>query len=119
MNAWQIEPTDQFTADKAWYAKKHPRELEAVVNNVARYMSQLKQAKNALCVQAGYLHPEPHGVVALDQKGGGAALQETRLYVYPDGEKRILYLITIGNKNTQQDDIKLASRFVESLKIPH
>lgn len=116
MNAWRIEPTDQFSADQAWYAKKHARELEAVLNNLIRYVSQLKQSKNALCVQAGYLHHEPHGVVAIDQKGAGPALQETRLYVYPDDQKRVLYLITIGNKNTQSDDIKLATRFVESLK---
>jgi hypothetical protein len=119
MNPWQIEPTDQFTIDKAWYLKKNPRELEAVLNNLIRYVSQLKQSKNAFCVQAGYLHPEPRGVVALDQKGGGPALQETRLYVYPDEGKRILYLITIGNKKSQSDDIKLTSRFVGSLKISH
>jgi hypothetical protein len=116
MTPWQIEPTDQFTTDSAWYAKKRPRELEAVLNNLNRYVSQLKHAKNPLCVQAGYIHPEGHGVVALDQKGGGASLQETRLFAFPDNDKKILYLITIGNKDTQQDDIKLAHRFVSSLK---
>jgi hypothetical protein len=79
-------------------------------------VSQLKHAKNPLCVQAGYIHTEGRGVVALDQKGGGAALQETRLFAYPDNDNKVLYLITIGNKNTQSDDIKLAYRFLDSLK---
>lgn len=118
MALWQIETTAQFVTDKVWYEKRRPRELAAVTNNLARYLAQLKNAKNPFCVQAGYLHPEPHGVIALDQKGGGQGLQETRLYAYPDNDKKILYLITIGNKDTQSDDIKLASRFVESLKPP-
>ena len=116
MNVWQVEPTTQFTADSHWYAKKRPDELKAVLNNLGRYVSQLREAKNAACVHAGYLHPEPHGIIAIDQKGGGGNLQETRFYVFPDQVNRILYLITIGNKNEQQDDIKLATRFVESLK---
>lgn len=81
MNPWQLEPTDQFTIDKAWYLKKHPRELEAVLNNLIRYVSQLKQSKNAFCVQAGYLHPEPRGVVALDQKGGGPVTRNPTLHL--------------------------------------
>lgn len=118
MTPWQLEPTDQFTADSTWYAKKHPRELEAVLNNLNRYLSQLNHAKNPLCVQAGYIHTEGHGVVALDQKGGGVSLQETRLFVFPDNNQKILHLITIGNKNSQSDDIKLAHRFVASLNSP-
>jgi len=58
-------------------------------------------------------------VVALDQKGGGGNLQETRLYVYPDEERKVLYLITIGNKDEQQSDIQTCNGFVELLKKPN
>lgn len=51
-----------------------------------------------------------------DQKGGGANLQETRLYLYADDRARIVYLITIGNKDTQAGDIALARTFAESLQ---
>ena len=113
---WQLEPTTGFTAAHEWYSKKRPRELAAVLNNLSRYFAQLNSAKNAQCVHAGYIHDEPKGIKAVDQKAGGGSLQETRLYVYPDDVKNILYLITIGNKNEQSDDIKLASRFVDSIK---
>ena len=88
------------------------------MNNLQRFVSQLKYAKNSRCIEAGYIHHEPHGVKALDQKAGGSSLQETRLYLFPEEQKKILYLITIGNKNDQQDDIKLATRFVQSLNAP-
>lgn len=113
---WQIEPTSGFTVASEWYSKKRPRELVAVLNNLSRYLAQLNNAKNANCVHAGYIHNEPKGVKAVDQSAGGPALQETRLYVYPDDAKNVLYLITIGNKNEQADDIKLASKFAESIK---
>ena len=118
MTLWKLCPCDQFTSDRTWYSRKQPHELEAILNNLARYLSQLKYAKNSFCVQSGYLHPEGKGVVAIDQKGGGGNLQETRLYVYADDGKKILYLITIGNKNDQQTDIKLAHSFADSLKNP-
>lgn len=109
---WDISPTTQWDKDRKFYEKKHSRELAAVLNNLSRYLALLNCSKNARCAIAGYLHSEPHGVVAIDQKGGGSGLQETRLYVYPDEASKLLYLITIGNKDTQQADIKLSSRFI-------
>jgi hypothetical protein len=76
----------------------------------------LNQSKNAKAVQAGFLHHEPKGVVAIDQKAGGQGLQETRLYTYAVEESKELHLITIGNKNRQSEDIKLASDFVDALR---
>jgi hypothetical protein len=56
--------------------------------------------------------------VAVDQKGGGANLAETRGYMFADEAKKVLYLITIGNKQSQSDDIELSKEFITSLKPP-
>ena len=109
---WEPSPTTQWEKDKKFYDKKHPRELAAVTNNLIRFLSLLNCSKNAKCATAGYAHPEPHGIVALDQKAGGPNLQETRMYVFPNEAEQVLYLITIGNKNTQHDDIQFSKRFV-------
>lgn len=61
------------------------------------------------------MHKEERGVVALDQRGPKGSLQEMRLYTYADEQKKILYLITIGNKKTQQADIQVSNAFVGSL----
>lgn len=115
MKPWRIETTTQFEVARRWYEKKRPAELAAVLNNLGRYFSLLNNAINAACVQAGYLHHEPQGIVALDQKGGKPNLQETRFYLYPHQRTQVVYLITIGNKSEQHDDILLAKRFVDSL----
>jgi hypothetical protein len=115
MQMWQIEPSTQWTRDLRWYEKKHPREIAAVLDNLQRYLDQLNAALNPRAVQAGYLHHEPHGVVAIDQKGGGPALQQTRLYNFADAGTQTLHLITVGNKNDQKNDIKFSSDFVKSL----
>ena len=56
------------------------------------------------------------GIMAVDQKGGGPNLEETRGYTYADDTKKILYLITLGNKSSQSSDIELAKGFVATLK---
>jgi len=111
---WQIEPVPQWERDKKWYEKKRPNELAAVLHNLKRYFAQLNASPNPKSFLAGYMHPEPHGVVALDQRGGGGNLQETRLYVYPHEERKVLYIITIGNKDEQASNIQFCTDFVES-----
>jgi hypothetical protein len=113
---WELALTTTWEKDEKYYSKRHPKELAAIFRNVQRYRGLLKASPNSKAVQAGYLHHEPGGVVALDQKGGGANLQETRGYTYADDEKKILYLITIGNKSSQRSDIELSKNFVRDLQ---
>ena len=113
---WQAEPTTQFEKDAKRYEKKHSRELAAVLNNVDRLLQYLNAGMKPGGFSAGFIHPEPGGVWAVDQKGGGGNLQETRLYTFPDANTLTLWLITIGNKPSQSSDVQLARGFVESLR---
>ena len=114
---WEIETTDSFERDQKHYRKKHSRELAAVLANLDRYLKLLRKAPNSKAVvPAGFLHAEPAGVMAIDQKSGGPGLQETRLYTFADDRTQTLWLITIGNKNEQPDDIQFSRKFVESLR---
>lgn len=113
---WTIEPTEKYKRDQRWYEKKRRRELEAVLDNLDSYVEALQLGTHPLQVKAGFIHPEPHGVVAIDQKGGRKSLAETRLYVYPDTNSKVLYLIALGDKNTQKADIKLCNDMVAELR---
>ena len=113
---WKIEPTTGFERDQKHYSKKRPNELAAVLRNLQRYLCLLNVSKNAKMAQAGYLHPEPGGVLAIDQKGGGSNLQETRLYTYADDEKKVVYLIAIGDKDAQHSDVEYCKNFVNSVR---
>ena len=69
-------------------------------------------------VTAGFIHNEPDGIIALDQKGGKqkVKLQQTRLYIFPNVEAKILYLLLIGSKQSQGKDINYCRKFVRKFK---
>jgi len=111
---WQIETTTQWERDQKHYQKKHPDALAAILRNLERFLSLLNLSKNSKCVMAGFLHHEPHGVVAVDQKGFRGNVPETRLYTLPVDKTQTLYLITIGDKNSQHSDVEFSRRFAGS-----
>ena len=92
------------------------RELKAVLGNLDSYLVTLNDGRNPYHRAAGYIHHEPDGVIAIDQKGGGKALAETRLYVYPDTDTCTLYLLLLGDKNSQKRDIQDCREFVASIR---
>jgi hypothetical protein len=110
---WHIEPSTQMEKDQKWYDKKHPNELAAVMRNLQRYLSLLNVSKNSKVVEGGYLHKEPGGVIAIDQKGFSGNLQETRLYTYAVDETKTVHLITMGNKDTQHSDVEYSKAFAK------
>jgi hypothetical protein len=112
---WTTLTTAQYEKDFIHYDKKRPNELSAVVDNLSRYLKMLEASTNSKAVKAGFLHPEPLDIVAIDQKGGGPNLQQTRLYTYADDANKKLYLITIGGKKNQSGDIKFCTDFVKSI----
>jgi hypothetical protein len=64
----------------------------------------------------GFVHDEPKGIKAVDQKGAGAGVTQTRLYTFPDSDTETVHLITVGNKSSQKANIKYASEFVDDLR---
>ena len=114
MEVWELDHTEKYETTYKRYAKKHPHELTAVLSNLDKYHSALNSIGKVLQITAGFIHREPNGVIALDQKGGGrkVKLKQTRLYLYPAVEEKVVYLLIIGDKKTQTKDIKYCSEFV-------
>lgn len=111
---WSIEPILLWAKEYARFEKKYPQEAAGALTNLERFVSMLNSAPNSKAIQSGFLHTEGKGVLAIDQRGQGKNLRETRLYVYADDESKTVYLITIGNKKTQTKDIALAHDFVDT-----
>ena len=118
MADWQLEHTDKYLRDYAYFKKKRPDELVAVLDNLDTYFKALSKLGNPLQVTAGFIHSEPDGVIAVDQKGGGRRLRlrQTRLYVYPDTKAAIVHVLAIGDKTAQKSDIDACRGFVKKLK---
>ena len=112
---WELQTTDEYERSLKWYAKKRPRELRAVLDNLDTYLQALRAGAKPQHKAFGFQHAEQQGVWAIDQKGGGPSLAQTRLYVYPDSTAETLYLIALGDKGSQQENIKTCNRFVTEL----
>src|SRR5262249_42670877 len=87
-----------------------------VLDNLDTYFKALEAGTNPLQIKHGFMHQEPLGVVAIDQKGGGKDLAQTRLYVYPDTETETLFVITLGDKRSQKNDIATCRAFIHALR---
>src|SRR5438876_9739829 len=99
---WTLKPPcDEYKSRQEWYAKKRPKELASALDNFDTLLACLTTAglKLEQVRTLGFVHPEPHGVLAVHQKGGkkGTRHAETRLYVYPDPKQKVIYSITIGD----------------------
>lgn len=114
---WIYATSNDWERCLRWYGKKRPDELAAVLANLKRYETYLRASKNSKSVQAGFLHFEPMGCVAIDQKGvSKAKLQETRLYIFADDSTNTIHLITIGDKDAQQDDIQYCKEYIQVIR---
>lgn len=112
---WKLQPEAEYENRVKQWPKKHRREYVAVHDNLDTFLTALNRGAKLEQVKFGFIHPEPRGVLAIDQKGGGVGLKETRLYTYPHRRSQIVHLITFGDKSTQKADIAYASEFVEGL----
>jgi hypothetical protein len=118
MAEWTIETTGQYDRDSKYYSKKHPEELTAVLDNLDTYLLLLNACAGPFQATAGFIHNEPDGMKAIDQKGSKSRnkLQQTRLSIYAHHEKQILYLLGIGGKSGQGEDIQRCREFVRLIR---
>ena len=92
-------------------------ELAAALANLQqRYLPRLNHARRHGLVQAGCLHHEGDGIIAIDQGGQGGSLRETRLYAYPHDASFTLHLLLIADKSTQKRDLRLVYELLDHLR---
>ena len=110
---WRIEePIDDLGKMSKPLVKKYRRELKNLLVNLQIYLDALNAGATPLQIQRGFIHQEPHGILAIDQRGEGKGLKEFRLYIYPDSGQQKLYLLALGDKNTQKSDIASSTQWV-------
>jgi hypothetical protein len=112
---WTIQQHPEFNRDYKWYTKKRPRELAAVLDNLNRLKNMLNLSPHPQLIVAGFIHPEPLGIWALDQRGSMGNLQATRLYCYVESSRKNIYLLAIGSKDSQSADISRVTEIVKSI----
>ncbi len=86
------------------FNKKHPRELAACFSNLNHVIELLNRLGNVGAFQVGFFRPEGKNIYRIGQTGVKHAI-ETRLYLYVSAVDLTVYILTIGNKTQQADDI--------------
>jgi hypothetical protein len=112
---WLVIPSEDFARQAKWYAKKRRHEFDAVSANLDRLIELLRDGHDPARLNFGFIHHEPAGVIAVDQTGAGRKLAATRLYVYAYVERETVFLLTIGDKQSQGDDIRFCKQSVETI----
>ena len=97
------------------YAKKHRAEYESCFENLDRVMEVLSKGHAWGSFQLGFLRSEGDGVFRIGQTGVPHA-RETRLYVYVDADQCQIFLLTIGDKDSQQDDLLQAKAIAQTIR---
>jgi len=115
---WKSQPTDVFKRKAKRAAKDCPKEIEYALRNLNTYLAALDEGVNPIQIQERFrfVHNERNGIYAVDQKGGPKNLAEIRLYLFPHAPSETLYLLTIGDKNSQPRDINDCRAMVKEIK---
>ena len=116
MTEWKILKSSVLEARFKRFQKNHPNEAQAMLNNLDTYLTALNEGINPVNLTAGFIHHEPDGIKAIDQKGGKGKLKQSRLYIYPDVSTKTVYVISVGDKTNQKSDIKECRDYIKPLK---
>ena len=113
---WKVALSSFFESRFERFKKKHPDEAKSVLNNLDTYIVALNDGTNSMNIKAGFIHHEPDGIKAIDQRGGKSRLMQTRLYIYPDANTKTVHVISIGDKTDQNSDIQECRKYIKPLK---
>jgi hypothetical protein len=102
---WKVDEAFAERSRFKEYNRKHPREYAACFSNLSHLIDLLQQFGAIKAFQVGFLKSEGQGVYRIGQTGVKHA-RETRLYVHVDETAKVARVLTIGDKDSQSDDIR-------------
>jgi len=97
------------------YAKKHRREYVSCLANLADVIAALNNGAVVTAIPFGFFRSEHEDVYRIGQTNVKYP-HETRLYVYACVIRTTIYVLTIGDKATQQLDINACHAKARELK---
>jgi len=112
---WELELAYAIKSAFKRYAKKHRAEYASCFENLDRVHEILCNGHSWGSFQVGFLRTEGDGLFRVGQTGVAHA-RETRLYIHVDEAARRIHVLTIGDKDSQQDDIRDARKIVGEIR---
>jgi hypothetical protein len=90
-------------------------EYRSCFSNLNKVIGLLNDGNILGSFQLGFMRSEGGGLLRIGQTGLAAA-KESRLYVYFVQEGRTVYVLGIGTKETQQDDIRASRKQIGNMR---
>jgi len=115
---WTLDIHNDVEKRRKKIEKKWSHELRNVLDNLDTLLKSVAHGvRSEQLKQLGFVHSEPQGVLAIDQKGPGKGtkMKQLRLYVVVDEEDEIVYARVLGDKSSQETDLKVAVSFAEAI----
>lgn len=97
------------------FAAQYSREYASLFANFQKIFDLLRSGNKIGGFHVGFFRSEGEGVFRIGQTGVPSA-KESRLYLYPDSETKIIFVLTIGTKDSQTDDINEAKEAARRIK---
>ena len=97
------------------FNKKHPREYAACFSNLDHIVALLNRYGNVGAFQVAFFRSEGGNVYRIGQTGVPHAV-ESRLYVYICVSGHTIYVLTIGDKSQQAEDIRRCKKAVREFE---
>jgi hypothetical protein len=114
---WELNADNASKAQFSSFSKNHPREYASLFANLDKINGLLESGNKIGGFNVGFFRSEGGDVYRIGQTGVPSA-KESRLYVFPDQLNRIMYVLGIGTKDTQDRDINDAKAAVTKIRQP-
>ncbi len=113
---WTMSPCSDYANAIKVFTKKWPHEMRAVANNLRTLMQSLDRGANPEQVKSlGFVHGNyALGILSIDETGHekGSKPKSIRLYIFPCETEKSVYVMLLGDKSSQHNDVKLCKDFV-------
>jgi putative component of toxin-antitoxin plasmid stabilization module len=113
-NDWILNGDYASTGQFSKFNKNHPSEYKSIFANLDKIAGLLDSGNKIGAFNVGFFRSEGSGVYRIGQTGVAHA-KESRLYVFPDSEAQIMYLLVIGDKDSQERDLSQANELVQKI----
>lgn len=97
------------------FVKRHPREAMSCFENLRDVVAALDAGGEPMRLPFGFYSSEGSEVYRIGQTGVKHPC-ESRLYIYSCVINTTVYVLTMGDKTTQQDDVNRAKAMVKTIK---
>ena len=113
---WQIDNSLASASEFKRFRKNHEAELVSCFSNLQKIIGFLNEGRRVANIANNpkFFSSEGKGIFRIGQTGLASA-KESRLYVYPCEESKVMYILGIGTKETQRDDIASAKSAIKRL----